>query len=211
MFGLTFMKLNIRSEGFVSNDAFTIEWLQIGINITIEGDQPKRGFIKFPTFRPYMFIRRRNSISPLARILLALFLFTFIVSQAILISGVSFSPSGFVISKSKATSPNSQSPYEKTEKDEKHMEDKSVYFVLLVESVLFTLTETQKYSFYTDPNSWGNSAQTPLYLFIRKLLIWSALLVLIACSLSFTACGVTNQSFLKEMLSAQLRLHTGFF
>jgi len=115
--------------------------------------------------------RRRNHISSLAKVLLALFLFTFVISQAVLISRATFNPQGFVVSKSKTASPNSQSPFEKTEKDEKHAEDKSVYFLLLIESVWFTLTDVQEYSFYTDPNAWGNSAQTPLYLLIRTLLI----------------------------------------
>ena len=61
--------------------------------------------------------------------------------------------------------------WKKTEKDEKHAEDKSVYFLMLVESVFLTLAEEQEYSFYTDQNSWGNSTQVPLYLFNRTLLI----------------------------------------
>jgi len=107
----------------------------------------------------------------MAKLLLALFLFTFAVSQAVLICQTNFNRHGVVVSQSKTTSPTSQSPFEKTEKDEKHTEDKSVYFLMVVESVFLTLAEEQEYSFYTDANSWGNPAQIPLYLLIRTLLI----------------------------------------
>ena len=116
-------------------------------------------------------LNRKSNRRSLAKLLLALFLFTFAVSQAILISQNSFNRQGVVVSQSKTTSPTSQSPFEKTEKDEKHAEDKSVYFLMVVESVFLTLAERQEYSFYTDANSWGNSAQVPLYLLIRTLLI----------------------------------------
>ena len=119
---------------------------------------------------PRMLNRKSNRRS-MAKLLLALFLFTFAVSQAVLISRTNFNRHGVVVSESKTTSRTSLSPFEKTEKDEKHAEDKSVYFLMLVESVFLTLAEEQEYSFYTDPNSWGNSAQVPLYLFIRTLLI----------------------------------------
>jgi hypothetical protein len=107
----------------------------------------------------------------MARLLLALFLFTFAVSQAVLISRNNFNGDGIIVSQSKTTSPTSQSPFEKTEKDEKHAEVKSAYFLMRVESVFLTLAEEQEDSFYTDQNSWGNSTQVPLYLFNRTLLI----------------------------------------
>ena len=107
----------------------------------------------------------------MAKLLLALFLFTFAVSQAILISRTNFKGKGVIVSQSKTTSPTSQSPFEKTEKDEKHAEDKSVYFLMQVGSVFLTLAQEQEYSFYTDQNSWANSTQVPLYLFNRTLLI----------------------------------------
>ena len=120
---------------------------------------------------PRMLNRKRNRISSMARLLLALFLFTFAVSQAVLIAQTNFNRRGVIVSQSKTTSPTSQSPFEKTEKDEKHAEDKSVYFLMLAESAFLTLDEEHEYSFYTDPNAWGNSAQVPLYLRIRTLLI----------------------------------------
>jgi len=107
----------------------------------------------------------------MAKLLLALFLFTFSVSQVVLISRTNFNRQGVVVSQSKTTSPTSQSPFEKTEKDEKRAEDKSVYFLMVVESVFLTLAEEQEYSFYTDQNSWANSTQIPLYLSNRTLLI----------------------------------------
>jgi len=114
---------------------------------------------------------RKSNRRSMAKLLLALFLFTFAVSQAVLISQPNFNRQGVVLSQSKTASPTSQSPLEKTEKDEKHAEDKSVYFLMVVESVFLTLAEEQEYSFYTDANFWGNSSQTPLYLLIRTLLI----------------------------------------
>jgi hypothetical protein len=119
---------------------------------------------------PLMLNRKRNRRS-MAKLLLALFLFTFAVSQAVLISQTNFNQRGVVVSESKTASRTPLSPFEKTEKDEKHAEDKSVYFLMLVESVFLTLAEEQEYSFYTDQNSWGNSTQVPLYLFNRTLLI----------------------------------------
>jgi hypothetical protein len=107
----------------------------------------------------------------MAKLLLALFLFTFVVSQVVLISRTNFNRQGVIFSQSKTASPTSQSPFEKTEKDEKHAEDKSVYFLMMVESVFLTLAEKQEYSSYTDQNPWGNSTQVPLYLFNRTLLI----------------------------------------
>jgi hypothetical protein len=126
--------------------------------------------LKFSTFMPRMLNRKRNRINSIAKLLLALFLFTFAVSQAVLIAQTKFNRRGVIVSQSKTTSPTSQSPFEKTEKEEKHAEDKSVYFLMLVESGFLTLAEDE-YSFYTDPNSCGNSAQVPLYLLIRTLLI----------------------------------------
>jgi hypothetical protein len=107
----------------------------------------------------------------MAKLLLALFVFTFGVSQAVLISQTNFNRHGVGVSQSKTKSPTSQSPFEKTEKDEKRAEDKSVYFLMVVESVFLTLAQEQEYSCYTHGNSWGNSGQIPLYLRIRTLLI----------------------------------------
>ncbi len=130
----------------------------------------QRDSINFSTFIPRMLNRKRNRRS-MAKLLLALFLFTFAVSQVVLISRTNFNRQGVVVSQSKTTSRTSLSPFEKTEKDEKHAEDKSVYFLMLVESVFLTLAEEQEYSFYTDQNSWANSTHVPLYLFNRTLLI----------------------------------------
>jgi len=107
----------------------------------------------------------------MAKLLLALFLFTFGVSQVVLISRTNFNGQGVIVSQSKTTSPTSQSPFEKTEKDEKRAEGKSIYFLVQVASVFLTLAEAQEYSFYTDQHSWANSTQIPLYLFNRTLLI----------------------------------------
>ena len=126
--------------------------------------------LKFSTFMPRMLNRKSNRRS-MAKLLLALFLFTFAVSQAVLISQTNLNRHGVAVSESKTTSRTSLSPFEKTEKDEKHTEDKSVHFLMLVESVFLTRSEEQEYSSYTDPNSWGNSTQVPLYLLIRTLLI----------------------------------------
>ena len=114
---------------------------------------------------------RKSNRRSMAKLLLALFLFTFAVSQAVLISQTNLNRHGVVVTESKTTSRTPLSPFEKTEKDEKHKEDKSVFFLILVASVFLNLAEEQEYSFYTNANSWGNAAQIPLYLLIRTLLI----------------------------------------
>lgn len=116
-------------------------------------------------------LNRKSNRRSMAKLLLALFLFTFAISQAVLISQANLSLNGVVVSESKTTSRTALSPFEKTEKEEKHTEHKSVYFLMLVESVFLTLSEGREYSFYTDPNSWGTSTHVPLYLLIRTLLI----------------------------------------
>ena len=118
-----------------------------------------------------MFSRKRNCIRSLAKVLLAIFLFTFTASQVLLLSEVNLREQGFIVAKSKATSPAAQSPFEKTEVDEKYAEEKSTNFLLIVESLFVTRADADLYLASTGRSAWSNSRHTPLYLFIRKLLI----------------------------------------
>ncbi|HEX6223774.1 MAG TPA: hypothetical protein VFZ52_05160 [Chryseolinea sp.] len=118
-----------------------------------------------------MFSRKRNCIPSLAKVLLAIFLFTFTASQVLLLSEGNLREQGFVVSKSKTTSPAAQSPFEKTELDEKYAEEKSTNFLSIVESLFTTPADDELHLVSTDRSAWSNSSNTPLYLFIRKLLI----------------------------------------
>jgi hypothetical protein len=120
-----------------------------------------------------MFVRKSNN-RQLASFMLTLFLLTSILSQSPALLGSSLKSFGFVITKSKAHGGGDfQFPYEKNEKEEKQSaeEDKSIFITLIPVAVLFTISDSQEYSFYTDPRSCGSTTQTPLYLSNRTLLI----------------------------------------
>jgi hypothetical protein len=120
-----------------------------------------------------MFVRRSNN-RRLASFLLALFLLTSVFSQSPTLLGSSLKSCGLAVAKSKACSAGDfQFPYEKNEKEEKSSteEEKSIFISVIPDSVLFTLTYSQEYSFYTDPRSCERTIQTPIYISNRKLLI----------------------------------------
>ncbi len=117
-----------------------------------------------------MFIRRRTHNRPLASILLVVFLFTSAFTQSSGVLSTYLKSFGCSFEKSKSAAASTcQFPFEKNEKEEKKSEDKTVFLSLLVEAILFTLTESHEHSFYSDPKSSGDSANIPLYLLIRTL------------------------------------------
>jgi hypothetical protein len=119
-----------------------------------------------------MFVKRTNYNRPLASVLLIFFLITSILSQSTGTLGSCLKAYGFVIVKSKTSSSSAfQFLYEKTEKEEKKSEDKSISIYTIDDSELFTVAESQGSSFYADPESCGNSTHPRLYLFNRTLLI----------------------------------------
>jgi hypothetical protein len=119
-----------------------------------------------------MFIRRRKNNRSLASILLVAFIFSSIISQSSAILVPYFKDYGVFITKIKSDrTSNIQSPFEKSEKEEKQSEEETQFISLLLEAIHLTASETGRSSLYTDPQSCGDSAHVPLYLFIRTLLI----------------------------------------
>lgn len=109
----------------------------------------------------------------MASFLLTLFLVTSVLSQSPTLLGSCLKSYGFVIAKSKPSRAASdfQFPFEKIEKEESAEDDKSILTSIISDCALFTISESQEYSFYTDPKFFGYSIQTPLYLSNRTLLI----------------------------------------
>jgi hypothetical protein len=119
-----------------------------------------------------MFIRRRKNNRSLASMLLVAFIFSSIFSQSSTILVPYFKDYGVFITKIKSDrTSNIQSPFEKSEKEEKQSEEETQFISLLLEAIHLTGSETSESCFYTDPQSYGDSAHVPLYLFIRTLII----------------------------------------
>jgi len=119
-----------------------------------------------------MFIRRRKHNRSLASILLVAFVFSSVISQSSAFLAPYFFNDCIYITKNKSDRPTSiQSPFEKSEKEEKQLEEETPFVFLLLESLPFAASVSGKNCFYTAPQSYGDSGPIPLYLFIRALLI----------------------------------------
>jgi hypothetical protein len=120
---------------------------------------------------------RTNTISSLSNLLLMLFLLTCVISSSLTAFAEASVSHKFIISKKSEIPSHSdlQIQFQEREKEERENDESSengkVLSFLTVESILFTLSETQSYAFYESPSVLRNSTGVPLYIVIRKLLI----------------------------------------